>query len=108
MITDGNNSFAVFTYRCDLLQWSRRAVIGYNAAGDFFANHDFSGGSAESIDCINLPVSNYSNVVYQLSIEDITITEPPPTIEPGKILSICSCTKFSTELSNTVILYSYV
>lgn len=88
MITDGNNSFAVFTYRCDLLQWSRGAVIGYNAAGDFFANHDFSGGSAENIDCINLPASNYSNVVYQLSIEDITITDPPPTIEPGKKLLI--------------------
>ena len=90
MITDGNNSFAVFTYRCDDLQWSRGAIIGYNAAGDFFENHDFSGNFAESIDCINLPNSNYSNVVYQLSIEDITITEPPPTIEPGKKLLTCT------------------
>ena len=89
MITDGDNSFAVFTYRCDLLQWSRGAVIGYNAAGDFFANHDFSGDSAESIDCINLPVSNYSNVVYQLSIEANTVTELPSTVEPGKKLFIC-------------------
>ena len=87
MITDGNSSFAVFTYRCDLLGWSRGATIGYNAAGDFFANHDFSGDSAERIDCINLPVSNYSNVVYQLSIEDITVTDSRPTIEPGKKLS---------------------
>ena len=83
MITDGNSSFAVFTYRCDLLQWGG-AVIGYNAAGDFFANHDFNGATSENIDCINLPVSNYSNVIYQLSILDITITSPPPTVEPRK------------------------
>ena len=86
VITDGKSSYTVFVYRCDLLQWSRGATIGYNAAGDFFENHDFSGNSAENIDCINLPVSNYSNVVYQLSAGYITITNPPPTVEPSKKL----------------------
>ena len=62
MITDGNNSFAVFTYQCGLLDWSRGTIIGYNAAGDFFENHGLSSGSAEAIACINLPGSNYSNV----------------------------------------------
>ena len=38
IITDGMLSYAVFIYKCDLLQWSgltNHAVIGYNMNGQF-------------------------------------------------------------------------
>jgi len=39
VITSGYQSYAVFTYRCTLLQWSRSAAIGFKAAGDFYGKY---------------------------------------------------------------------
>ena len=65
----GTTSFAIFTYKCNLLQWTRfNAAIGYSAGPDNFANHPLSRTSKViNIDCLNYPSSVWSNVVYNLN-----------------------------------------
>ena len=90
MITDGTESYALFTYQCDFVEWSRGATIGYNAGGDFFANHPLSTGftdNAADVDCSNLPLTNYTNVIYRLSVDNPVTEPPPPTVEPR--MSVC-------------------
>ena len=67
--SQGSTSYAIFTYKCDLLQWTRNsAAIGYSAGNDSFANYPFSRTSrVTDIDCVNYPSSVWSNVVYNLN-----------------------------------------
>ena len=71
VITDGSESYAVFTYMCDLMQWSglyRYPTIGFRAAGTLFSNHPLTGQEeANSIDCID--GNQYNNVPYKLSAD---------------------------------------
>ena len=57
-------SYTIFTYQCGLLEWDNGATIGFNAAGDRYANHD---PSTNEVACLNLPQSNFSNVIFRLS-----------------------------------------
>ena len=72
MITDGRESYTVFTYVCDLIQWSglwSYPTIGYNAAGILFTNHPLTGREeANEIDCAN-GGNQYVNVVYKISAD---------------------------------------
>ena len=67
--SQGSTSYAIFTYKCDLLQWTRNhAAIGYSAGPDNFANHPLSRTPRlTDIDCLNYPSSVWSNVVYNLN-----------------------------------------
>ena len=67
--SQGSTSYAIFTYKCNLLQWSHRnAAIGYSAGPDNFANHPLSRTSGVTdIDCLNYPSSVWSNVIYNLN-----------------------------------------
>ena len=67
--SQGSTSYAIFTYKCDLLQWaSNNAAIGYSAGHNDFANHPLSKTSrVTDIDCFNYPSSLWSNVVYNLN-----------------------------------------
>lgn len=89
MITDGVDSYAVFTYRCGDMNWAYRPTIGFNAAGDYFVNHPNTGSSSgEEIACLNSPISQWYNLVYEISLPNATnITAALPTVEPRKILS---------------------
>lgn len=89
-ITDGSQSYAIYTYRCGQLLWPGGATIGFNggAVGDFYANHPLSGNSANSIACINSDVTEWSNVLYNISIDVYITTDPPPTIEPCKCIEM--------------------
>ena len=64
LITDGTQSYAVFIYKCGLLEWGDGATIGFNAPGGFYHNHEIS---HPGVDCVNYPISNWNNVVYLLS-----------------------------------------
>lgn len=64
VITNGQQSYALFTYQCGRMEWSGGATIGFNAAGNFYRNHHFSGANARNIACIKTPVTN---LIYQLS-----------------------------------------
>ena len=67
--SEGSTSYAIFTYKCDLLQWTRHnAAIGYSAGLDYYENHPLSRTSnVINIDCVNYPHSVWSNVVYKLN-----------------------------------------
>ena len=64
-----STSYAIFTYKCDLLQWTKySASIGYSVRHSNFANHPLSRTSrVTDIDCFNYPSSVWSNVVYNLN-----------------------------------------
>ena len=89
-ITDGSQSYAVYTYRCGDLQWSGGATIGFNGGpvGNLYANHPLSGGIASSSACVNTGITEWSNVVYNVSIDSFIATEPPPTIEPRMYIKL--------------------
>ena len=67
--SERTTSYAIFTYKCNLLQWTRNhAAIGYSAGPNNFANHPLSKTSkVADIDCLNYPSSVWSNVVYNLT-----------------------------------------
>ena len=75
LITDGVNSFSVFTYNCGLIEWDNGGTVGFSAAGQMYANEILSGSD---LACINLNASVWSNVIYNLSMV------PNIPIEPGK------------------------
>ena len=76
VITDGKDSYAIFTYTCDLIQWSGlwlHPTIGYNAAGVLFANHPLTARKeASQVDCNNNNSQNV-NIMYKISAEPDTI-----------------------------------
>ena len=67
--SQGSISYAIFTYKCNLLHWTRHnAAIGYSAGQNYFENHPISRTSrVTDIDCLNYPSSVWSNVVYNLN-----------------------------------------
>lgn len=76
IITDEENqTFAIFTYECGLLEWSdspaslnQHAVIGYTAPGGFYSSHPLSGtADVTSVSCAACPRSIWSNLVYDLT-----------------------------------------
>lgn len=68
VITNGQQSYALFVYQCNRMGWSGNATIGFSAAGNFYQNHHLSGTpNAKTIACMNLTGSVRSNIVYQLS-----------------------------------------
>ena len=77
VVTDGEQSFAVFTYNCNMLQWSgqsEHAVIGTNTGsgveGNFpaFQNHQLSGlPQATMVACANMNRGiQWSDVIYKI------------------------------------------
>ena len=78
IITDGQSSYAVFTYYCgDIDENTDGAVVGYTASLDFYDNYQYFTGS--DLSCRNRPASNYVNIVYNLNP---TVTAPPPSTAP--------------------------
>ena len=68
MVTDGNNSFAIFIYRCGDLQWDDNAVIGFGASSEFASNHWLSGTpNVTSIACLNTPDNPFFILLYKLT-----------------------------------------
>ncbi len=67
------------------MEWSLNGpTIGYNAAGDYFQNHPNTGSFlAHEIACLNGEVSEWYNVVYNISVDIQGTLAPPPTVEPG-------------------------
>lgn len=67
LITDGTASYAVFTYRCGLMNWSENpSVIGFKTE-TYWETNPYSGDDANDIACANSPGSQWSNVLYTLT-----------------------------------------
>ena len=82
MATDGALSYAIFTYQCGGLNWLRSnyASIGFSITQDFFANHELSlTPIVNNIACVSASISEWSNVVYQVSVQlqDICVDANP-------------------------------
>ena len=79
VITDGIESYAVFTYMCDSVQWSglwRYPTIGYNAGGIIFANHYLTARKeADEIDECTTSNSQFINIVYKINADKSVIEE---------------------------------
>ena len=89
VITNGTESYAVFIYRCGDMTWGYSPTIGYSAAGSSFANHPNTGSTnAEEIACLNTPLSQWYNLVYQISLPNATNQTSLPIIEPRKTIII--------------------
>ena len=88
----GSLSYAVFTYQCDLIQWTEyNAAVGYTAGPHFFQNHPLSRTSnVVNIDCVNQPTSIWSNVVYNIT-NGTAICSPPCVNGNCTDNGICYC-----------------
>ena len=68
--TDGDQTYAVFTYQCGELNWIQgdSASIGFSAGPNLFANHPLSRQpNVNDIACVNQTCSPWTNVVYRIS-----------------------------------------
>ena len=71
MITDGTQSYAVYTYNCQMMEWSglfTHAVVGYNSFGRDFENHPLSGSAdITGIACENQERNtDWSNQLFRI------------------------------------------
>lgn len=66
VITNGQQSYTLFTYQCGQLEWSGGAIIGFTAAGNVYQSHDLSGTYARNIACLNSRTTIWTNVIYPL------------------------------------------
>ena len=65
LITDGIQSYAVFTYNCELLNPRSIAGIGYYFSNTQFEEHPLSNTNHSStIACVNSPSSPWNSVVF--------------------------------------------
>ena len=56
--------------------------------GNFYDNHPLSGTtSANAIACLNSGLTEWSNLIYNVSIGVYIPTEAPPTIEPRESIN---------------------
>ena len=74
LITDGVSSYAVFIYKCNDMEWSGEAKIGWQASSVLYAAHRLSGtANARDVACLNTPTTSSSALIYRLT-----------RIDPGK------------------------
>eukprot|EP00731_Ephydatia_muelleri_P017659 Em0010g757a len=70
VITDTIQSYAIFTYNCQLLQWVQSqfnyAVVGFNAGGTDYTNYNFSTTAQIGGIACNNSTYPWSNVVYNI------------------------------------------
>lgn len=68
LVSDFEQSFAVFTYKCGDLGFSGDATIGFVTEGGLYANHAATfRGNAKEVACLNSPNSPWVNIVYKLT-----------------------------------------
>ena len=88
MITDGANTYTVFTYNCNMMGWSglwQHAVVGYNARGNSYTNHPASG-----FDVISTAVACPNNLLYQVPWSNIAYKISPPPDQKRTLIEQCN------------------
>ena len=89
VITNFTTSFAVFIYKCQDMQYSGSATIGFTSFDVLFANHRLSGYNAKNVACMNSDQSQWVNLVYKLTREDLQATVPISMNDLFHFLSDC-------------------
>ena len=64
VVTDRNQSYAVFGYQCGEINWGDEAIIGFRASGTLFDSHPLSSGAATDVDCTG---GEFTPLVYNLT-----------------------------------------
>eukprot|EP00731_Ephydatia_muelleri_P037202 Em0418g1a len=79
VITDTIQSYAIFTYNCQLLQWVQSqfnyAVVGFNAGGTDYTNYNFSTTAQIGGIACNNSTYPWSNVVYNIGKIGTTLSD---------------------------------
>ena len=76
-MTDFTESYAVFIYKCQDMRFSASGVIGFTTVDySHFANHRLNGYNSRRVGCINTGESDWVNVVYKLTREDLQPVQP--------------------------------
>lgn len=80
LITNGTQSYSIFTYVCDMMEWSDESTIGFNVGTIHSELHPLSGTlQASAIDCVHQRNgSNINNVVFDLVTGELMEGTPPP------------------------------
>lgn len=77
MVTDFTDSYAVFIYKCQDMGFSGSATIGFTSLDNrLFANHRISGYRAKNVACLNSGQSDWVNLVYKLTRDDLQAIGP--------------------------------
>ena len=67
LASQGKKTYAIFTYKCGLLDWNRTNVlVGFSASNTLFAKFPLSRQLQPSIDCFSSQTSNWSNIAYEI------------------------------------------
>ena len=74
VITDGIQAYAVFTYDCERMEspgYYQHATIGFNARGEYYQNHPFSGSSiVNNVACENERNGfSLNTIIYRLHLQ---------------------------------------
>ena len=70
LVTDGVQSYALYTYRCGEMEWSGGATIGFGASDELYANLRLSGSAGVlAVACLNSPTTEWSNILYNLALD---------------------------------------
>ena len=88
VITDGANTYTVFTYNCNMMGWSgywQHAVVGYNGRGNSYTNHPASG-----FDVISTAVACPNNLLYQVPWNNIVYKISPPPDQKMMLVQQCN------------------
>ena len=91
MATDGNSSYAIYTYKCDRLEWGYPYFnIGFSAGNDFYANIAFSHSAynVTDIGCLNEEYSNWTNIIYCVSKACRNSTSNYEGVQSGKLYNL--------------------
>ena len=68
LVTDGVQSYALFTYKCGEMGWSGGATIGFGASDELYDNLRLGGSAHATIaSCLNSPTTEWSNILYKLT-----------------------------------------
>ena len=69
MAVQGDVTYSIFTYQCDLIRWTSdfKAFVGLVVNGTIIKEHPLSmNASVVDIDCSDDAVSGWTNVVYRI------------------------------------------
>ena len=72
MAVQGDVTYSIFTYQCDLIRWTSRyyyykTIVGFIVNVTFIKEHPLSwNASVVDIDCSDDAVSGWTNVVYRI------------------------------------------
>lgn len=70
-VTDGRQSYAVFSYKCGAINWGNTFTIGFKASNIFYENFDLGEIDVTDLGCTEDSEEEYVTYVYDLTPSEI-------------------------------------